>query len=76
MYLITEDAPYLLSSNPSMKRTETDGAGQILYQTWLNVMRGQTTWALFQDEAGGVSKIAYWRPVQQSDDSPSSLVAF
>lgn len=74
MYLITEDAPYLLSSNPSMKRTETDGAGQILYQTWLNVMRGQTTWALFQDEAGGVSKIAYWRPVQQSDDSPSSLV--
>ena len=57
-----------------MKRTETDGAGQILYQTWLNVMRGQTTWAWFQDEAGGVSKIAYWRPVQQSDDSPSSLV--
>ena len=74
MYLITEDAPYLLSSNPSMKRTETDGAGQILYQTWLNVMRGQTTWALFQDEAGGVSKLHTGGRVQQSDDSPSSLV--
>lgn len=80
MVLISEDFPLLLSSDPTEKLLDKKGSGEMLYQTYRDQMKGQTTWALYpeaQTSIDGAShdSIAYWRSIQTNDEeTQSSLV--
>lgn len=74
MYFLTENVPYILSSDPETQRLKTDGEGKALYQSWQKEQLGQTTWAFYRDEKSDEANIAYWRSISFADTEASSLV--
>lgn len=79
MVLISEDFPLLLSSDPTEKLLDKKGSGEMLYQTYRDQMKGQTTWALYpeaQTSIDGAShdSIAYWRSIQTNDEETQSAL--
>lgn len=80
MYLIGENTPFILSSDPEEKLLDIQGTGQALYQTWEEQTRGQTTWTFLPSDQAETEnetnqRIAYWRSVETgSEETSVSLV--
>lgn len=53
MYLVSDNPPSILSSDPDEKFPDTNETGHLLYQTWQNSMQGQTTWSLLPASENG-----------------------
>lgn len=76
MYLISENPPSILSSDPDEKLPDPNGAGRFLYQAWLNGMQGQTTWSLLPSGENGKTRLACWRTIPGDENTGgASLVS-
>lgn len=76
MYLVSDNPPSILSSDPDEKLPEPEGAGRYLYQAWLNGMQGQTTWSLLPSGKKGETRLACWRALPGGENTGgASLVS-
>ena len=76
MYLISENPPSILSSDPDEKLPDPNGTGRFLYQAWLNGMQGQTTWSLLPSGENGKTRLACWRAIPGDENTGgASLVS-
>lgn len=76
MYLISDNPPSILSSDPDEKLPDPKGTGRFLYQAWLGGMQGQTTWSLLPAGENGETRLACWRAIPGGENTGgASLVS-
>lgn len=76
MYLVSDNPPSILSSDPDEKFPDTNETGHLLYQTWQNSMQGQTTWSLLPASENGEIHLACWRALPCDENTGgASLVS-
>lgn len=76
MYLISDNPPSILSSDPDEKLPDPEGTGRFLYQAWLDGMQGQTTWSLLPAGENGETRLACWRAIpDNANPGGASLVS-
>lgn len=76
MYLLSDNPPSILSSDPDEKLPDPEGTGRLLYQAWLDGMQGQTTWSLLPAYENGETRLACWRAIPGNKNTEhASLVS-
>ncbi|WP_125144061.1 cache domain-containing sensor histidine kinase [Clostridium transplantifaecale] len=69
MYLVSDNPPSVLSSDPDEKLPDPKGRGRFLYQAWLDGMQGQTTWSLLPSGENGETRLACWRAIPGGENT-------